>query len=306
MPEPLISVVMPVCNALPYLNQSIECILKQTLEDFELVILNDSSTDGSESVLREWKQRDSRISIYESTERLGLAGSANRVISHSRAALVARMDADDRCEPDRLRRQWEVMRNNPQVVVVGTLCDGIDAHGRRIRPRDRWRINRRSAFPPFPHGSVMMRREVFDRIGGYRLNWIEREDQDLFRRMSAHGLVVTLPEVLYHYRYHLQSWTATNETSSNASTDSREQLSSLYSAAAMRLWAGHSPAILKSLLTDDSLGWSFRRCLVTAWAFWGSMHPQSLRSAAGVMLRLRDLLAGTRISDGRFYEWRFE
>jgi len=298
---------MPVHNALPYLSQSIECILNQTLTEFEFVILNDGSTDSSATVLRDWKEKDPRISIYESTRQLGLSGSSNLVISYSRAPLIARMDADDLCEPDRLRRQWEVMRDNTDIAAVGTLCDGIDDTGRRVRPRDRWRISRRSAFPPFPHGSVMFRRSVFERIGGYRMDCEEPEDQDLFRRMFGQGLVVTLPEVLYHYRYHLQSWTAMNETTSIAADrNSREKLSSLYTTGAVRLWAGHSPAILRELITDDSLRWSFYKLLITVWASWGSLHPQSLRSLALLTLTMRDRLAGTRVSDGRFYQWRFE
>ncbi len=308
MPEPLVSVVMPVHNGLPFLHQSIQSILNQTLTEFEFVILNDGSTDGSESVLREWEQKDSRIRIYENRQRLGLSTSSNLVVARSRAPLIARMDADDLCEPDRLERQWKVMRDNRDVAAAGTLCDGIDAEGRRVRPRDRWRISRRSAFPPFPHGSVMLRREVFEDIGGYRKEFEMREDQDLSRRMATRGRVVTLPEVLYHYRYHLRSSTVTNEAKAIIDTDhnSREKLSSLYSLGAMRLWAGHPPAILREVLEDNSLKWNFHKLMVTTWAAWGSLHPRSLRSFARLIVRTRDLLASARVSDGRFYEWRFE
>jgi len=308
MPEPLISVVMPVHNGLPFLHQSIQSILNQTLTEFEFVILNDGSTDGSDSVLREWEQRDSRIRIYENRQRLGLSMSSNLVVARSRAPLIARMDADDLCEPDRLKRQWEVMRDNPDVAAAGTLCDGIDAEGRRVRPRDRWRISRRSAFPPFPHGSVMFRRQVFEDTGGYRRDCEKREDQDLFRRMATRAHVVTLPEVLYHYRYHLQNSTVTNEASAIIDIDqnSCEKLSSLYSLGTMRLWAGHPPAILREVLEDDSLKWNFHKLMITTWAVWGTLHPRSLRLFARVIVRTRDLLASARVSDGRFYEWRFE
>src|SRR5215471_2814075 len=209
-PNPLISVVMPVHNALPFLDDSIRSILGQTLSEFEFVILDDASTDNTIEHLREWAARDQRIQIHESKQRLGLSGSSNAAIAAARASIVARMDADDIAHPDRLRRQWEIMRNVPDVAAVGTLCNGIDASGREVRPHDRWRIVRRSRYIPFPHGSAMFRRDVFDKVGGYVEAPFGQEDQDLFARMKAHGRIVTLPDVLYSYRYHLNNATLFN------------------------------------------------------------------------------------------------
>src|ERR1051325_5994192 len=93
--RPLISVVMPVYNALPFLDDSISSILRQTLSDFEFVILDDASTDNSVERLREWAARDKRIRLHESKQRLGLSGSSNAVLAEARASIVARMDADD-------------------------------------------------------------------------------------------------------------------------------------------------------------------------------------------------------------------
>jgi glycosyltransferase involved in cell wall biosynthesis len=165
--NPSISVVMPVHNALPFLEQSIASILEQSFGNFEFVILDDASTDGSSELLREWSRRDNRIRLHESGERLGLSRSSNAVVLRSRAPVVARMDADDIAHPDRLRRQWNVLDGCPDVALIGTLCNGIDASGREVRPRDRWRLVRRSSYIPFPHGSAMFRREVFDQVGGY-------------------------------------------------------------------------------------------------------------------------------------------
>src|SRR6266545_1912200 len=97
-----IGVVMAVHNAWPFLAQSIESILNQTFDDFEFVILDDRSTDGSVDLVREWPQRDSRIRFYESGKCLGLAGSSNYAISKSKAAIIARMDADDISHKNRL------------------------------------------------------------------------------------------------------------------------------------------------------------------------------------------------------------
>src|SRR5690349_5152599 len=122
--KPLISVVMPVYNAAPFLDDSVSSILKQSLTDFEFVILDDGSTDNSIHLLREWAARDQRIKIHESKKRLGLSGSSNAVVAAARAPIVARMDADDVAHPERLRRQWEVIQHGRDVAVVGTLCNG--------------------------------------------------------------------------------------------------------------------------------------------------------------------------------------
>lgn len=307
MVEPLISVVMPVHNAGTFLHESIESILNQTFANFEFVILNDCSTDGSEKVLRRWEQKDSRIRLYQSKFRLGLAGSSNSVVHKARAPLIARMDADDICEPERLQREWEVMRDNPDVALVGSLADGIDAAGERIRPRDRWRILRRSEYVPFPHGSVMFRRQIFEAVGGYRKDYERQEDLDLFRRIAERARVVTMPEALYHFRYHPFNSTGQAMARQNAGTEQNPgaQLSELYLLGAMRLWSGQTPGILREVRKARSKGLSMRGLMITIWAAWADLHPSSLRSFVRAIVCLRDLLASTRITDGRLYEWRF-
>jgi len=302
MSEPLISVVMPVHNGLPFLHESIRSILNQTFRQFEFVILEDDSDDGSFDALREWEGKDDRIRVHRSLQRLGLAASSNAVVAKSRAQLIARMDADDLCEPDRLERQWAVLRDHPSIAAIGTLSDGVDASGKSVRPRDRWRIVRRSNSPPFPHGSVMMRRSVFDTVCGYDLDSDGREDQDLFRRMAQHGSVVTLPDVLYHYRYHLQSSSVVGEVNSNGN----RSVSSLYSLGAMRLWAGDRPKILSEVIAHKAHSHGIKRLIVASWAGWADLHPKSLKSAARMLIRTRDLMAGIKVRDGRTYEWRFE
>ncbi len=305
MAAPRISVVMPVYNAMPFLTRSIQSILNQTLKDFEFVILNNGSTDESENVLREWKLKDPRIVLYSSNRCEGLARSSNLVVSKARASLIARMDADDVCEPERLARQWEVLRDHPDVVAVGSLSDGIDADGKRIRPRDRWRLVRRSSFPPFPHGSVMFRRHLFDAAGGYSVEHERFEDLDLFRRLAELGRVVTLPEVLYHYRYHAHNSSGQNQVKAE-SQYATDTLLILYSVGAIRLWAGQPTGILKQVVRDRTQPWTIRRMLIAAWAGWSMLSPESLKVLSRTVVRIRDLLAGTRVSEGRFYEWRFK
>jgi glycosyltransferase involved in cell wall biosynthesis len=299
---------MPVYNALPFLDDSISSILRQTLTEFEFVILDDASADNSVERLREWAARDKRIRIHESKKRLGLSGSSNAVLAEARASIVARMDADDIAHPDRLRRQWEIIQNNRDVVVVGTLCNGIDASGSEVRPRDRWRVVRRSSYIPFPHGSAMFRRDVFDKVGGYAKTAIAAEDQDLFCRMAAHGRIVTLPDVLYSYRYHANNATLFNglRAISENHSNNGESLAAFYMLGAMRLWAGEPPMLLEPMLKRKSLKWDRRTLMIFTSALWAHVSPLTLKVVLRASIRARDLLASITVKDGKPYEWRSE
>jgi glycosyltransferase involved in cell wall biosynthesis len=308
---PLLSVVMPVYNARPFLNESIASIIRQTFEAFEFIILDDGSTDGSGKVLREWEQRDSRIRVFTSERNLGLPGSSNLVVSKAVAPIVARMDADDIAHPDRLKRQWEILKSNPDVVVVGTLCDGIDAEGRRTRPRDRWRTVRYSRYIPFPHGSAMFRREAFDAVGGYGEEFAGGEDQDFFFRMTKLGRVVTAPDVLYHFRYHSGNTTFVTggravESVENGHSSNDQELASLHMVSSMHLWAGQSPRILSEVITRKSLHWNLQSLAMLASASLGSISPATLRLFLRSLIRARDGLAGLQVKDRRPYEWRLK
>ncbi|HYE16465.1 MAG TPA: glycosyltransferase family A protein [Pyrinomonadaceae bacterium] len=331
---PAVSVVMPVHNARPYLDESVGSILGQTLQDFELVILDDASTDGTAEALRRWAAADARIRLFESPGKLGLSGSSNFVVRRARAPLVARMDADDIAHPERLARQREVFLRSPEVVLVGALCVGIDSRGRRVRPRDRWRLARPSLFPPFPHSSVMFRRRAFEEAGGYREECAHWEDQDLFLRMTRRGRVVVLPEALVRYRYHASNSTGVAPDHNarvyslrarcleefRAGRDYAPLLAScslngsspvaraeaLYQAGAMRLWAGRAPEILGPVLSGGPLGRSPRALLTYLMAVWGAASPASLRHALRYFIRARDVLAGRRVKDGGRYDWRLE
>jgi glycosyltransferase involved in cell wall biosynthesis len=306
--NPSISVVMPVYNALPFLDESISSILKQTLTDFEFVILDDASTDGSVERLREWSLRDMRIRLYESKKRLGVSGSSNEVVSKALAPIVARMDADDIAHPDRLKRQWKIIEGRPDVALIGTLCNGIDAGGREVRPRDRWRLMRRSIHIPFPHGSAMFRREVFDQVGGYDEKAAGGEDQDLFLRMAARGRVLTLPDILYSYRYHSSNATLFNGVRAVGANHAQngEALAAFYMLGAMRLWAGNPPKLLEPMLKKKSWKWDLKTLMILASATWGHISPSTLRVFLRSSIRVRDLVAGLRIKDGTPYEFRPE
>lgn len=302
---------MPVHNALPFLHESIRSIVNQTFGDFEFLILNDACTDGSVDVMRDWERRDKRIRIIHSKVKLGLAGSANMVVANAPAPVIARMDADDVSHPERLKRQWQVLQTDQDVVAVGTLCDGIDAAGRTVRPRDRWRLVRTSRYIPFPHGSAMFRRDAFDKVKGYSDRLTSGEDQDLFFRMALVGRVVTLPDLLYHFRYHtLNSTLLTGaeavHAAGNGQSQNGEELAALYMLGAMRLWAGERPAVLPQLIDRRVLHWNLKSLFALSSGAMSSVSPATLRFLLRRFIRVRDGLVGLRIKDGRPYDWRFK
>jgi GT2 family glycosyltransferase len=205
-------------------------------------------------------------------------------------------------------RQWNIMKDRPDVAVIGTLCNGIDSRGREVRPRDRWRLVRHSAFIPFPHGSVMFRREVFDQVGGYNENVTRGEEQDLFQRMAAYGRVLTLPDVLYSYRYHSSNATLSNSLRAVGENHDKngDALAAFYMLGAMRLWAGEPPRLLGAMLEKKFLKWDAKTLMMLASAIFGHISPTTLRIFMRSSIRARDLLAGLRVKDGKPYEWRLE
>lgn len=315
--KPRLSVVMPVRDLAPYVAASIRSILSQTYRDFEFVIRDDGSTDGTRAILREWAARDPRIRLIESDVSLGPAESSNSVVAHAAGELIARMDGDDLAHPERLQRQMEALDAHPEACLVGTLWEGIDERGRRVRPRDRWRLARPSAFAPFPHGSILFRREAFDRVGGYRADADFWEDLDLYRRLRAAGRLLVLPAALYRHRSSVLSTRIASPLETvEASVDRMYRqvrgleagdgriLPQVYlSLGSTRLWAGRSPGVLARLLRRGALGWNRESAGILAWAAWGAVSPHSLRLFLKLLARARDRAVASRFPDDAVLEW---
>lgn len=321
---------MPVHNALPYLDQAVESILAQTLADFEFVILDDASTDGSTERLREWASKDRRIRLIEVREPLGPVLSSNRVAAAALAPIVARMDADDISYPDRLAEQVKVLDAYPEVGVVGGLVDIIDHDGNLVRRAEPWRLGSRPVTPPFGNGPMTYRREVFDRIGGFRKQCEYWEDQDLLVRLAAVSKVAIVPRALYKVR---QSKTSTRLVSEPSSVEhaldlmyrSRDQLEQGHSyeellageptprakidprvfivRGTIVLWAGERPGLFRRLLRYGDL--KFNRASATAliWTAWASGYPASLRAGLRMLFVARKLYGSTRGRSDALVYW---
>jgi len=206
---PLISIVMPVWNGERYLAEAIQSILDQTFREFEFIILDDGSTDGTPEILTRYASGDSRIRVIRLGHE-GIVTALNRGVAESRAAWIARMDADDISHPERLARQWEVIEKNPQAVLCHTHVNiiGDPAYvtkaGRFIRSQALTAL--RLCFQcPIVHPTVMFRKEAFLKYGGYLQEERHAEDFALWGRMINHGPVIGIPEPSLDFRVHASS-----------------------------------------------------------------------------------------------------
>jgi hypothetical protein len=210
-PIPVVSFVMSVRDGERYLAAAIDSVLEQSFTDFELVVIDDGSTDSSPRILDEYASSDARVLVHRH-ENVGLVTSLNRGVAYARSALIARLDADDVARPDRLERQVGYLMRHPEVGLVGGAAVFIDETGRafaegRYPAGDAEIRDAFSTTTPFVHSAVTMRREVFDAAGGYRAAFLYAEDLDLWLRIGAVSRLANLDETVVSYRIHSQQIT---------------------------------------------------------------------------------------------------
>ncbi len=205
----LISVVIPCYNAEKWIGYSIESILKQTYSNIEVIVINDGSTDNSRNIVNKYKSIDKRI-VFISKYNTGLADTLNYGIKYAKGNIIARQDADDISDENRLEKQvLYMMKSNS--IVVGTNCKIIDSDNRAL---GLYKYNSKyiardmvEGKSPFPHSSVMYYKYIASNIGCYRKQLNGAEDVDLWLRMSRYGLIKCLQDELVSIRKHATSIT---------------------------------------------------------------------------------------------------
>jgi glycosyltransferase involved in cell wall biosynthesis len=210
MPE--VSVLMAVCNGARFLREAIESVLYQTLTDFEFLIVDDGSTDNTRQIIQSYE--DPRVRLVVNGKNLGLARSLNLGLSLARADLVARMDADDISEPQRLSRQVAFMQANPETGLGGSWYREIDEAGRIVSrcklPCEHVAILWSLLFYcPIVHSAAIMRKSALERVGVYDETLTYSMDYELWSRISNCMAVANLDEYLVRWRRHDCSMTST-------------------------------------------------------------------------------------------------
>ena len=202
----VVSVIMPVYNGAKYLQEAVESILIQTLPEFELIIIDDNSTDKSRIILEIASQQDARVHLYYNEKNLGLPGTLNRGLELARGEYIARMDQDDISLPGRLEKQVCYLQAHPEVGICGTWAEIINERAGEIwrYPSAHYEIYAKMLFAnTLVHPSVMMRTSVLHRFAlRYDENAIHFEDYDLWSRALPLIQFANIPEALLLYRLH--------------------------------------------------------------------------------------------------------
>lgn len=210
MTDPAFTVLLPVYNGMPYLRDAVESVLAQDFTDYELLVINDGSTDGSEAYLR--SIADPRIRIV-SRENRGLIATLNEGLALSGTDLILRFDADDVCLPGRFRTQFEYMQAHPECNLLGGDIEYIDKDGRKLMEFStaghsyEELLHNLYTECPLVHSAVMYRRKAVMEGGGYADGALTFEDHLLWAKMLQQGQGCNLRQAMIQVRFNPESVT---------------------------------------------------------------------------------------------------
>ena len=270
---PKVTVLMSVYNGERYLREAIDSVIGQTFADFEFLIIDDASSDGSSEIIAEYADRDPRVVIFRNNMNMGLTKSLNKGLRIAGGEYIARHDADDVSLPARLEKQVCMLEGQPDVVLVSGNLDLIDGDGHV------WRQPRRRGHPLLiawfllfynylgGHSQVMFRRQPVIELGGYSEERPYSQDYELWLRLAEVGRIVIMPDVILKHRQHAAS------------------ISSNYDEAQRQYSLINSGGAIVRLLAEEL---SFTD-VAELRAFWLSPLP-NIRAAARLNRRLRSIL----------------
>lgn len=199
-----LSVLMCVHNGDRFLDECIRSVLNQSFEDYEFLILDDGSTDGSLNIIRGYSRKDKRVKVI-SASRIGLAAGLNKLLYISEGNFIARIDSDDICMPERFHLQVAYLLNNPSIGVCGSNALVIDSTGKSLyhTRKSESDFNLKAKWPesPFIHPSVMFRKSLVLEVGGYP-NVPVSQDLFLWSKLKEQTTFANLNESLIKYRIH--------------------------------------------------------------------------------------------------------
>lgn len=204
--QPLVSVVMCAYNGLPYIKEAVDCIINQTYKNWELIISDDGSRDGTSQWLRENYSNHPRIKIFFQQQNIGYVANKNFVHQHASGVFITQLDNDDCCPYTRLEKQVSAFQAHPEIKIVACGFSRMDNAGvtyGQVAPKDNLLIT--SDFEgdyPFWFPSLLVHRSVFDQIGYYDEYFSGALGDDLYWTKKANQVypIYCLSDVLYHYR----------------------------------------------------------------------------------------------------------
>lgn len=202
-----VSIVMPNYNGELYLREAIESVLNQTFSDFEFIIVDDASTDNSREIIAEYAELDNRIKVIHNSVNQYVNRTANIGLEAASGKYYARIDSDDICLPNRIKRQFEFMESNPDIVICGSYCHIINKQGDIISNKTfpiydteiKKALWRRT---PIQHSCLFGRREIIVNNGKYKATDTPSEDLEMLIRLGSQYKFANIPEFLVKYRVH--------------------------------------------------------------------------------------------------------
>lgn len=225
--NPSISVIMPAYNAERFIAESIDSILRQTFTDFELIIIDDGSTDFTRMIIESYTKKDDRIRFYSQTNH-GVVYTANKAIKEARGRYIARIDADDIAMPDRLRQQFNILEDNPDTVLVCSSFEVISDEGeflyKDIVPPDDAAIKLSLYIRnPIANGSTLIRTDTMKEVGLF--DDVFAEDLHMWTKLASKGLFQSTGTIQYRWRMNPSGLTLThNDLSQQKGAEYIEQL----------------------------------------------------------------------------------
>jgi glycosyltransferase involved in cell wall biosynthesis len=238
---------MCVYNGQEFLTEAVQSVLSQTFTSFEFIVVNDGSTDGSAAILLSFN--DPRIRIIENVRNLGLIRSLNIGLEAARGELIARMDADDICVPERFAKQVDFLDRDPDIGLCGTWLQIIGEDQRYTFPLTHEEIKvALLEYNPIAHPSIMFRSRVIKEAGlTYDIDFPGAEDYELWTRAIFLTKFANIPEPLLFYRKHSQQVTQ-NKKDEVAATSGKIKIGLLKSLA---ICPGERESVIHSFLFND-------------------------------------------------------
>lgn len=213
-----LSVIMPVYNGEAYLRQAIDSILEQTFKDFEFIIIDDASTDGTIDIIRSYT--DSRIRVIRNRSQKGNYPSRNKGLELAIGKYICVMDADDIAYPQRLEIQYMYLEAHPDIWAVGTSYDFSKPGNKRNLPSSHKQLMICLLLNNiFLHSSLMIRSDILKIQGGYNEKYVYSSDYELMSRLALLGKVENLPDVLMMYRWHKSQISQSHQEEQKAYAD---------------------------------------------------------------------------------------
>ncbi len=206
----LISIVLPIYNGEKYMRESIDSVLAQTYRNWELLILDDCSTDATSKIAQEYVKQDSRIRYYRNEENLRLPKNLNRGFSLARGQYLTWTSDDNRYKPHALEVMLSALQSAPDADFTFASCRVIDGEGREIEYMMVSEDSKRRIVGSNPVGACFLyTRKAYEAVGEYDPDYVLVEDFDYWQRVMARFQAVAIPEILYEYRFHEGALTST-------------------------------------------------------------------------------------------------